>query len=94
MYKKNNKSKNIIIIEPKLSHWTTVEPIVAFFGNKGWQVTIFAPNELNEIVKNNILIKKSNFLLSFVDYSLKNLIYLSLTKKYDIMIVANGFFSF
>lgn len=94
MYKKNNKSKNIIIIEPKLSHWTTVEPIVALFGNKGWQVTIFAPKELNQIIKDNVFLKKNKFLLSFIDYSLKNLLFLSLIKKYDIMIIANGFFHF
>jgi hypothetical protein len=93
-YKKNNKLKNIIIIEPKLSHWTTVEPIVALFGNKGWNVTILAPKKLNEIIKNNTFIKKNKFLLSFIDYSPKNLLLFSLNKKYDIMIVANRFFHF
>lgn len=94
MYKKKNKLKNIIIIEPKLSHWTTVEPIVALFGNKGWKVTVFAPKKLNEILKNNAFIKKNKFLLSFIDYSLIYLLYLSLFKKYDVMIIANGFFHF
>jgi hypothetical protein len=93
-YKKNNKLKSIIIIEPKLSHWTTVEPIVALFANRGWKVTVFAPKKLNEIIENNAFIKKNKFLLSFIDYSPKNLLLFSLIKKYDIMVVANRFFHF
>jgi hypothetical protein len=86
--------KNIIIIEPKLVHWTTVLPIVVLFGNKGWKVAVFAPKELNEIIINNTFIKKNKFLLSFIDSSLKNLLYISLKKKYDVIIAANRFFYF
>ena len=86
--------KKIIIIEPKLVHWITVLPIVVLFGNKGWKVTVFAPKELNEIIINNTFIKKNKFLLSFIDSSLKNLLYISLTLKYDVIIVANRFFYF
>jgi hypothetical protein len=93
-YKKNNILKNIIIIEPVVVHWTTVLPIVLLFGNKGWKVTVFAPKELNEIIINNTFIKKNKFLLSFIDSSLKNLLYISLTLKYDVIIVANRFFYF
>jgi len=69
-------------------------PIVVLFGNKGWKVTVFAPKELNEIIINNTFIKKNNFLLSFIDSLLKNLLYISLTLKYDVIIVANRFFYF
>ena len=86
--------KNIIIIEPKLVHWTTVLPIVVLFGNKGYKVTVFAPKELNEIIIKNTFIKKNKFLLSFIDSSLKNLLYISLKKKYDVIIAANRFFYF
>jgi hypothetical protein len=75
-------------------HWTTVLPIVVLFGNRGWKVTVFAPKELNKIIKSNTFIKKNKFLLSFIDSSLKNLLYISLIKKYDVIIVANRFFYF
>ena len=87
--------KKILIIEPKISHWTTVEPLIVCFLKKGWKVEVLIPesfisifnyySKLHHIDKylNNLTLNK------FTEF---NLLLILLRPRPDISIIANRLF--
>ena len=43
------KTKRVLIIERKLIHWTTVEPLIVCFLKKGWKVNVIIPRSFISI---------------------------------------------
>lgn len=46
--------KSVLIIEPVTKHWTTVEPLVALFATRGWNVSVVAPEALNNTLRGRL----------------------------------------
>ena len=68
------KKKQVLIIEPKLSHWTTVEPIVNLFLAAGWNVSVYAPAQINKIILTYLNSDLQSKNLRLLDDSVLNMI--------------------
>lgn len=44
-------AKTVYIVEQKLSHWTTVEPLIVLFRKRDWNVVVLAPKQFQETAK-------------------------------------------
>ena len=88
--------KSILIIEPKLIHWTTVEPLIIYYLKKDWKVTVIIPVAFKKIMNtyisiHNIEEKIKN--LSIIEYERFSPLHLfRLKKKPNLSIVADRFF--
>ena len=88
--------KSILIIEPKLTHWTTVEPLIVYYLKKDWKVTVVIPVAFKKIINtyisiHNIEEKIKNLLI--VEYERFSPLHLfKLKKKPNLSIVADRFF--
>ena len=91
----NDKVKKLLIIEPKLIHWTTVEPLIVCFLKKGWKVDVIIPGPFLSIFSHyskmhNIGDRIKS--LTFHDYNNINPFSLLFRSKPDVSIVADRFF--
>ncbi len=49
-------SKIIYIVEQKLSHWTTVEPLIVLFRRRNWKVVVLADKRFEQTAKNYLAV--------------------------------------
>lgn len=87
--------KKILIIESKLSHWTTVEPLIVCFLDKGWKVDVLSDNFFSNILGEYSKIHNLNHYkknINIKSIKLSSLLALFFKPKYDITIVSDRFF--
>lgn len=82
--------KKIIIIEPVLKHWTTVEPLLYLYLKNDFFVYLYAHKSMVDIL-NNYHFPNSERLVIIKGISIKNTIFLFFS-RFDIVICASKFF--
>ena len=87
--------KKILIIESKLSHWTTVEPLIVCFLERGWKVDVLSDNFFSNIFGEYSDIHKLDKYKKNININsikLSSLLALFFKSKYNITIVSDRFF--
>lgn len=87
--------RKLLVIEPKLTHWTTVEPLIICFLKKGWKVEVIIPKAFVSIFGHYSKVHNVEHLmknLTLNQYNKKNIIGQLFKATPDVAIVANRFF--
>lgn len=87
--------EKILIIEPKLIHWTTVEPLIVCYLKKGWKVEIFIPHQFLSIYNYYSKVhhlENYSHQIELIPYNTRNIFRLLFKSSPKISIVANRFF--
>ncbi len=89
MVKHEPSQPRVLVLEPVLKHWTTVEPLALLFLRRGWAVTVVSPRSMRPMLERYVNPQESTTDLRFVVESTRNLAKVLLWQAHDCVIMSN-----